>query len=50
MHLWLLVSISPKSSRLPPLLEVATDVAEPAEYVEKAEEGLLARTRPGGLP
>lgn len=45
LHRSLLVSISPNSSLLPPLLEVAADVAEAAEdTVEKATDGLLART------
>lgn len=50
IHRSLLVSISPNSSRLPPLLEVAAEVAEPAaETVEKEEDGLLARTCTVGL-
>jgi len=41
VHRSLLRSISPNSSLLPPLLDVAADVADPPE---KEEEGLLART------
>lgn len=42
-HRSLLVSISPKSSRLPPLRAVPAEVADTAEeWVEKAVEGLLA--------
>ena len=48
IHLSLLVSISPKSSRLPPLLELAAEVAEAAEATVE-EDGLLARTCPVGL-
>ena len=45
LHRSLLVSISPKRSLLPPLLEVAADVAEAADdTVEKDTDGLLART------
>jgi hypothetical protein len=50
IHRSLLVSISPNSSRLPPLLEVAAEVAEAAEVVEKAAEGLLTRTGRVGVP
>jgi len=45
VHRSLLRSISPNSSLLPPLLDVAADVADPAkEAAEKEDEGLLART------
>lgn len=50
VHRSLLVSISPKSSLLPPLLEVAAEVADAAEdTVEKEVDGLLARIFPEGL-
>ena len=50
IHRSLLVSISPNSSLLPPLLDVAAEVADAAEEtVEKEEDGLLARTCPEGL-
>ena len=43
VHRSLLVSISPKSSLLPPLREVAAEVAEAAdEMVEKDADGLYA--------
>lgn len=48
VHRSLLVSISPKSSLLPPLREVAAEVADAAEWTEKAVDGLLARTYPAG--
>lgn len=46
VHLSELVSISPNSSLLPPLLELVADVAEAAEVVdtlEKEEEGFSGR-------
>lgn len=45
VHRSLLVSISPNRSLLPPLRDVAADVADAAEEtVEKEDDGLLART------
>lgn len=45
LHRSLLVSISPNSSLLPPLLELAAEVADAAaDTVENATDGLLART------
>lgn len=45
VHRSLVRSISPNSSLLHPLREVATEVAEAAEeVVEKEEDGLLVRT------
>ena len=50
VHRSLLVSISPNSSLLPPLLDVPAEVADAAEdTVEKEDDGLLARTCPVGL-
>ena len=47
VHLSLLVSISPNNSLLPPLRDVAAEVADAAaEVAENATEGLLARTCP----
>ena len=48
IHRSLLVSISPNSSLLPPLRDVAAEVADAAELMEKAVDGLLARTYPAG--
>jgi hypothetical protein len=43
IHRSLLVSISPNNSLLPPLLELATEVADAAdEMVEKDVEGFVA--------
>lgn len=50
VHRSLLVSISPNSSLLHPLLDVPAEVADAAEEtVEKEDDGLLARTCPVGL-
>lgn len=50
LHLSLVTSISPKRSRLPPLLLVPTEVAEAAEEnVEKEVEGVWWRSEADGL-
>jgi hypothetical protein len=49
VHRSLLVSISPNNSLLPPLFELAADVADAADEMEKDDDGLLARTNGSGL-